>query len=134
MIGSIRNLHVRTLCTLAQGDESALDYPLSGYIYGFHAQQSCEKLLKALISSTNRTYPLTHSLKKLLSLLSECGETLPVVPYDLLLLEPFAVELRYDLDTELGEAERVRIRESVALIRKHVLARVLQMEETIPSK
>jgi len=101
---------------------------LPDQIYGFHAQQSCEKLFKALISSNNRTYPFTHSLEKLANLLDECGEVLPVTSYDLITLEPFAVQLRYDVGGHLSESEKVLIRESVAVLRGHVYARILSLE------
>jgi len=128
MTDMIRNPHVRTLCALAQQDEEALSFPLSDPIYGFHAQQSCEKLFKALISSHNRVYPLTHNLEKLGDLLTECKEALPQVPYDLLNLEPFAVEHRYEVGGSLTEADRIVIRESIAILREHIVARILEIE------
>jgi HEPN domain-containing protein len=92
----IRNAHANLLCTKAQEDEAALSFPLSDHIFGFHAQQSCEKLLKALLSSLAVVYPKTHSLEQLADLLAQSNELLPGLSYDLLDLEPFAVELRYD--------------------------------------
>ncbi len=38
MIATIQAQPVRKLCTLAQNDESALQYPLPDEIFGFHAQ------------------------------------------------------------------------------------------------
>ena len=79
------------LCRLAQEDASVLPLPLPDQIFGFHAQQSCEKFFKALIAAKGLDYPLTHSLERLAAALEESSETLPNMPYDVLLLEPFAV-------------------------------------------
>jgi hypothetical protein len=113
---------------LAEGDESALQYPLPDYIFGFHGQQSCEKLLKALISSHNVRFPLTHEFEDLVDLLVGSGEALPVLPYTLDRLQPFAVKLRYDLGVKLSETQREDIRTSVAILREHVIARILELE------
>jgi HEPN domain-containing protein len=128
MTGTIRNLHAQMLYRLAQEDASTLQFPLPDQIYGFHAQQSCEKLFKALISVHDRAYPLTHNLERLIDLLEECGESLPPTPIDLILLEPFAVQLRYDLGASLSEVERVSIRESVGILETFVLSRILEIE------
>jgi len=119
---------------LARDDEAALEFPLSDSIYGFHAQQSCEKLLKALVSSLGLAYPKTHSLEQLADLLIAANETLPSLPCDLLDLEPFAVEFRYDVGAVIADAEKAVIQESVAALRKHVIARILEIEATPPHK
>ncbi len=51
------------------------------------------------------------------------------MPYDVLLLEPFAVQFRYDLRESLGEDEKAAIRESVELLGGYVLRRVLELQE-----
>jgi HEPN domain-containing protein len=116
------------LYTLALGDESVLQYPLPDHIYGFHPQQSCEKLLKALISAHDSAFPFTHRFGELLTVLTQYGEVLPTLPYRLLLLEPFAVQHRYDLNDALSEHERRLMRESVVKLREHVVARILELE------
>jgi hypothetical protein len=128
MTAMIRNAHANLLCIKAQEDEAALAFPLSDHIFGFHAQQSCEKLLKALLSSRTVAYPKTHSIEQLADLLTLSNEILPILPYDLLDLEPFAVELRYDTGGSLQEGERIVSRQSVATLREHVIARILEIE------
>jgi len=128
MTEKIRNEHANLLCTKAQEDEAALAFALSDDIFGFHAQQSCEKLLKALLSSLAIEYPKTHSLEQLAELLAQFDELLPSLPYDLLDLDPFAVELRYDVGNSILESERIVIRETVGALRKHVIARILDIE------
>jgi hypothetical protein len=43
-------------------------------------------------------------------------------------LEPFGVEHRYDIGGGLDESDKIAIRESVALLREHVEARILDFE------
>ena len=63
-------------------------------VYGFHAQQAAEKLLKAWIAVLGESYPLTHSIETLLKLLAEKGvDTLPFS--NLGAYTPYAVEFRY---------------------------------------
>ena len=113
---------------MAQADESALQFPLPDHLYGFAAQQSCEKLLKALISAHHQAYPFTHKFGELEKVLGLFGEQLPTLPYSLLLLEPFAVQHRYDLSDPLLESERQGMRETVVTLREHVVARILELE------
>lgn len=69
---------------------------LPDLIFGFHAQQSVEKLLKALLAQRGIVYPRTHDLETLTAALETIGETLPATPVALLELTDFAVNLRYD--------------------------------------
>ena len=63
-------------------------------VYGFHVQQAAEKLLKAWIALLGASYPLTHSIETLLTLLADRGvETGPF--RDLIAFTPYAVEFRY---------------------------------------
>ena len=128
MTANIQSPQIKMLCMLAQDDESALQYPLPDQIFGFLAQQSCEKLLKALLGSNGVAYPLTHQLGELYKLLARCQETLPSLSYDPLQLVPFAVLLRYQYGPPLPESDRLAIRDSVAKLREHVVARILELE------
>ncbi|SNT38331.1 HEPN domain-containing protein [Granulicella rosea] len=128
MIGSIQNQHAQMLCTLARDDESTLQYPLPDQIYGFHAQQSCEKLMKALLTAHGVAYPFTHILAVLIKELTVHNELLPVTSFDLKRLEPYAVQLRYDTSNRLSPDERTAIRDAVVLLREHIVTRILALE------
>ncbi len=130
MIETIRGEQALKLCTLAQGDLSALQYPLPDAIYGFCAQQACEKLCKALISAHGKPYPLTHNLDRLTTLLQSYGEQLPQLPFDLLLLQPYAVQFRYDEGASLDEEERPTMRQAVADFQHFIVTRILELEAT----
>jgi HEPN domain-containing protein len=131
MIASIRNSQVRKLCTLAAGDEAALQFPLHDEIYGFHVQQSCEKLLKALIAAHNQLYPFTHNLVDLAKLLAQNGELLLPLPCAWVSIEPYGVLMRYDYGPALSDSERKDMRETVEMLRDHVIERILQLERGV---
>ena len=83
-------------------------------IFGFHAQQAAEKLLKAWLALLGETYPTTHDLARLLAMLRardvEATRFNELVEYI-----PFAVQFRYvpgdlsarplDRDTAIGRVE-----------------------------
>jgi hypothetical protein len=134
MTANIRNPHVQTLFTLAQADESSLQFALPDHIFGFHAQQTCEKLLKALISSLHRKYPFTHKPSDLFTLFSGIGEIIPATPYQIENLDPYAVEFRYNFGTPLTDEGRLQIRKSLAIVRNHTLTRILALESASPTQ
>jgi len=61
----------------------------------FHAQQTAEKYLKALLQEAGRTIPKTHYLAELLGLCLEIDESLKILHSDLNLLDTYAVQYRY---------------------------------------
>jgi len=72
------------------------DPQASTEIFGFHAQQAAEKLLKAILLKSGSSYPETHRLAELLRLIRKKGVSLPEKFDGLKNLTPFAVEFRYD--------------------------------------
>jgi HEPN domain-containing protein len=64
-------------------------------IFGFHAQQSIEKALKAWLCAMEMIYPTTHELPRLLSQIqgtgADVGEFWPLARFT-----PFAVQGRYE--------------------------------------
>lgn len=75
--------------------------------WGFLAQQTLEKLLKALLVLHGQEPPRSHSLQRLVQELEGCGET-PAVAPELLELDDFAVLARYDAEPTPLPAERQR--------------------------
>ena len=63
---------------------------------GFHAQQSIEKALKAVCVLREIEFRRTHDLAALAELIRAEGVDLPVSVDWLRLINPFAVEFRYD--------------------------------------
>jgi len=63
---------------------------------GFHAQQACEKALKAVATLRGIEIRRTHDLAALGQLIVDDGGNLPLPIDALRQLNPFAVEFRYD--------------------------------------
>jgi HEPN domain-containing protein len=77
-------------------------------IFGFHAQQAVEKILKAWIAFLGREYPLTHNIARLLAILEDQGESVERY-WDLVDYNPYAVEFRYGA-YEVGDEPLNRIK------------------------
>ncbi len=103
-----RRKHIETLLAKAAQDQYVLDRLLPDdrapvEVFGFHAQQAAEKLLKAVLVASGSQYPRTHRLTELIDLLRAGGVQVPSEFDDLRDLTPFAVEFRYDITPEEDE-------------------------------
>ena len=95
-------------------DESLFDIE----IFGFHAQQTVEKLLKAWISTINIKYERTHDLQILFSLLKENGQHIPAELENLENLTDFSVNFRYDVfDNVDASLERQKVIDKIQQLR-----------------
>lgn len=86
---------------LARRDEAAflalLEIPSVDFVVAcFHAQQACEKALKAAMCLLGVEFRRTHDLEALAGQLSDAGCTPAIALDDLRRLTPYAVEFRYD--------------------------------------
>ncbi len=96
------------------GDEKA---PVE--VFGFHAQQATEKLIKALLASNGVAFTRTHRLGELVDLATDNRIDLPERIEFLVDLTPYAVEFRYDVAPGESYDE---------LDKKDVLAQVLALQ------
>jgi len=91
--------HARSMLVMAQKDLNALKgmrdtQTFADEIFGFHAQQTVEKSLKAWLAALEVEYPLTHDISKLLTELENQG--CQVEPFwDFVEYNIFAVQFRY---------------------------------------
>jgi HEPN domain-containing protein len=69
-------------------------------IIGFHAQQAVEKSIKAVLAAHDIEYGKTHQLNYLVGQLTENGLDLPSSVIEADELSPWAVEFRYETDSE----------------------------------
>ena len=125
--------HTQAEVLLIKASEDEVALHLQGIpdsILGFHAQQSVEKLMKALISARSSQFELTHDLHRLEQALKGLGETLPATPLRLSDLSDFAVEYRYDLLFQHSTPDKADLLETVRLIREHVVARIAVLSAT----
>jgi len=88
------------LLGLAAEDEAALramvDVPaVTDAIVGFHAQQTVEKALKAVLAARGVDFPFTHDLRVLMDLCDSAGVPVPSALADAARLTPYAVAQRY---------------------------------------
>ena len=115
------------LLAKARDDETLLEEIISNEkirdeIIGFHAQQSSEKLLKALLIGKNISYRRTHDLRELIDLIRDNDIEFPESLMEIRTLSPFAVEFRYDyipLEEE-DDFNRQKALEMVQQLRKWV--------------
>ncbi len=98
------------------------DEEASTEIFGFHAQQAAEKLLKVIILKSGAAYPQTHRLSELLSLISKKCIIYPEKFNEVRNLTPFAVEFRYDAMPRENEEsiDRVEILNLIMELRQWV--------------
>ncbi len=66
----------------------------------FDCQQSTEKALKALLISFNRQFPPTHSIARLLEIISQAGFEIPEEVLKAMDLTDYAVKTRYPGESE----------------------------------
>jgi HEPN domain-containing protein len=79
-------------------------------IWGFHAQQATEKMLKAGLAAREISFPFTHRLTMLADLWADNGIQLPEEFLPLLDLTQYAAELRYTvLPPDEGRARLDRV-------------------------
>ena len=95
---------------------------ISNEIFGFHAQQAAEKLLKALLSEYGVPFPRTHNLRLLMDLLADAGHPLPPSLADIDRLTAYGTLFRYEdlpVETELDRgAVLALVREARSVIEK----------------
>ena len=122
----------RTLIGVAERDMSALrgmhDADVfTGEIFGFHVQQAAEKLLKAWLALLGEVYPLTHDLDLLLDLLQK--RAFDTARFrNLVEFVPYAVQFRYDVDSDPEALDRVSALQRVEDLLKHVRQRLTEVE------
>jgi len=114
-----------TLLLKAAEDEIAIQIDeLPDGPFGFHAQQTVEKLFKALLSQLSIAFDYTHDISKLAKQLTEAGENLPAGAIAFTELTRFAVVYRYDSIPDLEIPDRPAVIETVRQVREHVVARI----------
>lgn len=93
-------------------------------IFGFHAQQSVEKALKAWLASLGKPFPKTHDLKKLIDLLRESGVLTDTMD-SFVDLNAFAVQYRYETLYAAEEpVDRAELAQSIGSLIDQVAAAI----------
>lgn len=89
----------------------AADVDIADAIVGFHAQQSVEKAMKAVLAASGDDFPWTHDLRYLIERLGDLGSPLPASLHEIRALGPWAVEFRYGetIDDPLDRAQATEL-------------------------
>jgi HEPN domain-containing protein len=97
-------------------------------IFGFHAQQTVEKSLKAWITAIGGSYGYVHDLRILFLTLKEMGCSIEPFRH-LVKLNPFAAQLRYEpLETADVPLDRQALRAEVQEVYDHVKSALALLE------
>jgi HEPN domain-containing protein len=91
-------------------------------VFGFHAQQATEKLIKAMLAFHKIAYGRTHRLGELVDLAADNGVAFPESVELLVDLTPYAVEFRYDVAPEDGadDLDKQKVLDKIRVLRKWV--------------
>ena len=121
----------RTLMAAGDRDLSALrgmedTSVFADEIVGFHAQQAAEKFLKAWLVLWGESYPLTHNLARLLTLLQE--KTPAAAQFrDLNEYTAYAVQFRYDaMESESAPIDREEVVQRLEALCQQVRRRLVE--------
>jgi HEPN domain-containing protein len=102
----------RDMLTLAERDRDAMAVLAAAgnidfSVIGFHAQQSVEKAFKAVMAIRGITFPRSHDLIELQALFNAADIACPLAAETLEALNPYAVNSRYNLESDelLNESE-----------------------------
>ncbi len=95
----------RALLERAAGDEALVrrvldDSEIPDAIIGFHAQQAAEKLIKAVLAARGVAFARTHALGYLIGLVESHGIDAPPSLGGADVLSPWAVDFRYETESE----------------------------------
>lgn len=93
---------------------------ISDAIFGFHAQQTVEKIFKAWLCLNGKEYPFTHDLRLLYNLIAKTDAEGLDKFIGLVEFTDFAVDFRYDLFGNDESLDRHQIFESCSALFKNV--------------
>jgi len=93
----------------------------------FHAQQTVEKSLKAVLALHEVEYPRRHDLGELLELVKPLVSDLVLYTERIINLAPYAVEIRYEVEFEPSDDQAVEAMQTAAEIYE-LIKRVIEKE------
>jgi HEPN domain-containing protein len=108
----------------SRDDEENLPRPVNDRSFGFHAQQSIEKLLKALIAGHQQKYKYTHDIADLLLEITNLGETPSIDPRLAKSLTDYAGVWRYQAPVPISADQKAAIHQAITALRVYVLGRL----------
>jgi HEPN domain-containing protein len=82
----------------------------------YHAQQSAEKALKAVLSFFHKDIPRSHVFKVLLEAVSKPDYDFSILTRPLAMLQPYAVSVRYPYQLNLQEGDEEQAIEAAKVV------------------
>lgn len=122
-MNAAENPQIEELLNASARDERTLHFDVDDEIFGFHAQQAVEKLLKALLTIHGERHPFIHDIQKLLDQLNELGERLGPWVLSPNELTEYAADFRYSRGPVLESGVREGLRGDIASLRAYVVKR-----------
>ncbi|WP_263356844.1 HEPN domain-containing protein [Acidicapsa ligni] len=121
----------QTLLHKAAEDELVFNWPLApDAVFGFHAQQAAEKLLKALLAQLGVEFELTHNLTKLAKAVELIDGPIPDLGIPLRKLTRFGVVYRYEFPPLSATPDRMIVTNAIRVLREHIAARITVLSTT----
>ena len=113
-------------------DKIGNDPKASTEIFGFHAQQAAEKMLKALLLKLGATFAQTHRIADLIDLMETHGARLPEALQGIRSLTPYAVIFRYEALPEESQApvDRKEIRRLIRQLKNWIELQLKEIKKT----
>jgi len=108
----------------SRDDAENLALPVNDRTFGFHAQQTVEKLLKSLIGAHGEKYQYTHDLGELIRHVEALGETIPVPTRSLVDLTLYAGRWRYQEPAPFHGEERQDLLLQIGSLKEFVIQRI----------
>ena len=115
---------IKELLNASRDDEENLSPTINDRSFGFHAQQTVEKLLKSLIAAHVQRYKHTHDIKDLVLHVTDLGEHLPMSTARIERLTEYAGAWRYQEPDALPVEDRTEILHTIAALRQYTLKRL----------
>jgi hypothetical protein len=119
------------LLQASRDDAENLSLPVNDRTFGFHAQQTVEKLLKALIGAHRQKYQYTHDLGELIRHVEALGDTIPMASRSLEDLTLYAGRWRYQEPAALNAEAREELLLKINLLKAFVLERIVLLRPGI---
>ncbi len=100
------------------------------FVICFHAQQSAEKYLKALLVVKQNSFPKTHDLEILNDLCSQTGIDLNLNDDELDELTSYAVQIRYPAPDPTPDADQMKRALEIAKKVRHICRKCLGLKKS----
>lgn len=115
----------------SRDDERTIQFDVADPIFGFHAQQAVEKLLKVLIGAHGERPAFTHDIDALVNHAILLGELIPVRIALIVSLSKYAGVWRYQEPDPWDSGQRHELRLEIDTLRISTIRRLAVLRPTL---